>query len=156
MCAVGDGYKYASENHVCHDQAIYHKCKTTNGIYVPYEPCTSAGLKCNDYSEIQGSVCTGAYHCEDSHFYGNGDCCQNSSSTGVQVPYTNCSYSINNDLTVVNIDTHVITKTGVERKCNDYNDIGCYATPWSLDMSGREEVTTYRIQTVLNSQTPFS
>jgi hypothetical protein len=135
MCEINGEYQYASENHVCHNEAIYVKCELFNGINVPFEPCSNAGYSCG--SDLNASaVCTGAYHCEERHFEPNGDCCTDNQE---DIPLLECSY--NNK--VVNLNTHVISHSGVQQKCDNWDNTACYATPWSLDTDGRKDVSRY-------------
>ena len=151
MCEMVDGYEYASENDVCHDKAIFVKCDLFNGINVPFEPCSNAGYSCESGS-IQDAVCTGSYHCEESHFEPDGVCCQEQIQD--QTSSLQCSYNVE----VVDLSTHVISTSGVQQKCDNWDYIDCYATPWSLDTSGRVDVSKYVYQPVdiLIAQTIFN
>ena len=124
-------------------------------MMIPFEPCSNAGYSCESGS-IQDAVCTGSYHCEESHFEPDGVCCQEQDQEQIQDQTSSlqCSYNVE----VVDLSTHVISTSGVQQKCDnwDYND--CYATPWSLDTSGRVDISKYVYQPVdiLIAQTIFN
>jgi hypothetical protein len=101
--------------------------------------CLLASNKCRN----GGTLNDGSCYCINGY---TGNHCQISPSL--------CSY--NNE--VVNLDTHVISHSGVQQKCDNWDNTACYATPWSLDTDGRKDVSRYVFTPVdiLIAQTRFS